>query len=77
MKNGRENRTNGNEEEGEKEKEALRPFSTKSKGTLNASPKFLGMLATTHAPCHFEQREESWFSSMANKLGSLPCRHIH
>jgi hypothetical protein len=43
MKNGRENRTNGNEEEGEKEKEALRKFSTKSKrGTHNASPKFLG-----------------------------------
>src|SRR6267143_3632019 len=30
MKNGRENRTNGNEKEGEKEKEALRKFSTKS-----------------------------------------------
>jgi hypothetical protein len=44
MKNGRENRTNGNEEEGEKEKEALRKFSTKSKrGTHNASPKFLGV----------------------------------
>jgi hypothetical protein len=42
MNNGRENRTNGNEEEGEKEKEALRGFSLKSKrGTLIASPKFL------------------------------------
>ena len=30
MNNGRENRTNGNEKEGEKEKEALRKFSTKS-----------------------------------------------
>jgi hypothetical protein len=40
MKNGRENRNNGNQEEGEKEKETLRTFSTKSKGTLNASPKF-------------------------------------
>jgi len=42
MNNGRENRTNGNEEEGEKEKEALRSLSTKSKrGTQIASPKFL------------------------------------
>jgi hypothetical protein len=42
MKNGRENRTNGNEEEGKKEKEALRKFSTKAKrGTHKASPKFL------------------------------------
>jgi hypothetical protein len=41
MNNGRENRTNGNEEEGEKEKEALRKFSTKSnRGTQIASPKF-------------------------------------
>ena len=41
MNNGRENRTNGNEEEGEKEKEALRKFSVKSnRGTQIASPKF-------------------------------------
>jgi len=41
MNNGRENRTNGNEEEGEKEKEALRTFGTKSnRGTQIASPKF-------------------------------------
>src|SRR5258708_34199335 len=41
MNNGRENRTNGNEEEGEKEKEALRKFSTKSnRGRKIASPKF-------------------------------------
>jgi hypothetical protein len=32
MKNGRENRTNGNEKEGKKEKEALRKISTKSEG---------------------------------------------
>jgi hypothetical protein len=32
MMNGRENRNNGNQEEGEEEKEALRRFSTKSKG---------------------------------------------
>jgi hypothetical protein len=48
MNNGRENRTNGNEEEGEKEKEALRKFSTKSnRGTQIASPKFFGGL---HSP---------------------------
>jgi hypothetical protein len=41
MNNGRENRTNGNQEEGEKEKEALRKVSTKSnRGTQIASPKF-------------------------------------
>jgi hypothetical protein len=41
MNNGRENRTNGNEKEGEKEKEALRKFGTKSnRGTQIASPKF-------------------------------------
>ena len=38
MKNGRENRTNGNEEKGEKEKEALRKFSTKSKGDAECVP---------------------------------------
>jgi hypothetical protein len=32
MKNGRENRNNGNQEKGKEEKEALRKFSTKSKG---------------------------------------------
>ena len=42
MKNGRENRNNGNQEKGKEEKEALRVSTTKSKGTLNASPKFLG-----------------------------------
>jgi hypothetical protein len=43
MKNGRENRNNGNQEKGKEEKEALRKFSTKSKrGTRKASPKFLG-----------------------------------
>jgi len=40
MKNGRENRNNGNQEKGKKEKETLSKFSTKSQGTLNASPKF-------------------------------------
>jgi hypothetical protein len=44
MNNGRENRTNGNEEKGEKEKEALRKFGTKSnRGTQIASPKFFGL----------------------------------
>jgi hypothetical protein len=42
MKNGRENRNNGNQEKGKEEKETLSKFSTKSQGTLNASPKFLG-----------------------------------
>ncbi|MGA2099485.1 MAG: hypothetical protein ABSG34_00220, partial [Candidatus Sulfotelmatobacter sp.] len=43
MKNGRENRNNGNQEKGKEEKEALSKFSTESKkGTLNASPKFFG-----------------------------------
>jgi hypothetical protein len=31
MKNGRENRNNGNQEKGKEEKEALRQFGTKSK----------------------------------------------
>jgi hypothetical protein len=38
MKNGRENRTNGNQKEGEKEKEALRKFSTKSEGDAECVP---------------------------------------
>jgi hypothetical protein len=39
MKNGRENRNNGNQEKGKKEKEALRKFGTKSKrGTLKSVP---------------------------------------
>jgi hypothetical protein len=38
MKNGRENRNNGNEKEGEKEKEALRQVSTKSKGDAECVP---------------------------------------
>jgi hypothetical protein len=38
MKNGRENRTNGNEKEGKKEKEALRQFSTKSQGDAKCVP---------------------------------------
>ncbi len=42
MKNGRENRTNGNEEKGEKEKEALRKQYEVRKGTQIASPKFFG-----------------------------------
>jgi hypothetical protein len=42
MKNGRENRTNGNEEKGEKEKEALRTQYEVRRGTQIASPKFLG-----------------------------------
>ena len=42
MKNGRENRNNGNQEEGEKEKETLRKISYEiDQGTRNASPKFL------------------------------------
>jgi len=41
MKNGRENRNNGNQEKGKEEKEALRKFGTKSKrGRSRASPKF-------------------------------------
>jgi hypothetical protein len=43
MKNGRENRTNGNEEKGKKEEKALRKSSAKAnRGTQNASPKFFG-----------------------------------
>ena len=44
MKNGRENRTNGNEEKGEKEKEALRKQYEVKWGTQIASPKFFGGL---------------------------------
>jgi hypothetical protein len=42
MTNGRENRTNGNEEKGEKEKEALREQYEVRRGTQIASPKFFG-----------------------------------
>jgi hypothetical protein len=38
MKNGRENRNNGNQEKGKKEKEALRKFGTKSKGDAQERP---------------------------------------
>jgi hypothetical protein len=41
MNNGRENRTNGNQEKGKEEKEALRRSVGSQKGTLKASPKFL------------------------------------
>src|ERR1700678_3803973 len=41
MKNGRENRTNGNEEKGKEEKEALRSQYEVKWGTPKASPKFL------------------------------------
>jgi hypothetical protein len=41
MNNGRENRTNGNQEKGKEEKEALRRSVESQKGTLKASPKFL------------------------------------
>ena len=44
MKNGRENRTNGNEEKGkEEDQKALSGFQCEAKqGTRDASPKFLG-----------------------------------
>jgi hypothetical protein len=42
MKNGRENRNNGNQEKGKEEKETLSSFELRQKGTQNASPKFLG-----------------------------------
>jgi hypothetical protein len=49
MKNGRENRTNGNEEKGEKEKEALTKLYEVKKGTQIASPKFfVGRPAADH-----------------------------
>ena len=49
MKNGRENRTNGNEKEGEKEKEALRKFSTKSDRGRKMRPlSFLGGFLRAH-----------------------------
>jgi hypothetical protein len=38
MKNGRENRNNGNQEKGKEEKKALRKFSTGKKGTLKSVP---------------------------------------
>jgi hypothetical protein len=51
MNNGRENRTNGNEKEGEKEKEALRKFSMKSnRGTQIASPKFFAAYIRRRGP---------------------------
>jgi hypothetical protein len=42
MNNGRENRTNGNQEKGKEEKEALRgQYEVEKRGTPKASPKFL------------------------------------
>jgi hypothetical protein len=41
MKNGRENRNNGNQEKGKEEKETLSKVSRSQKGTPKASPKFL------------------------------------
>jgi hypothetical protein len=38
MNNGRENRTNGNEEKGKEEKEALREVSTSQKGDAESVP---------------------------------------
>jgi hypothetical protein len=38
MKNGRENRNNGNQEKGKEEKEALRKFSTSKKGDAHERP---------------------------------------
>jgi hypothetical protein len=38
MNNGRENRNNGNQEKGKKEKEALRKFVRIKKGTLKSVP---------------------------------------
>jgi hypothetical protein len=38
MKNGRENRNNGNQEKGKEEKEALRKFVQSKKGTLKSVP---------------------------------------
>jgi hypothetical protein len=38
MKNGRENRNNGNQEKGKEEKEALRKFSTGKKGDAQERP---------------------------------------
>jgi hypothetical protein len=40
MKNGRENRNNGNQEKGKEEKETLASSVRSQQGTLNASPKF-------------------------------------
>jgi hypothetical protein len=40
MKNGRENRNNGNQEKGKEEKEALTSQQEKERGTPKASPKF-------------------------------------
>jgi hypothetical protein len=42
MKNGRENRNNGNQEKGKEEKETLVSSVRSQQGTLNASPKFFG-----------------------------------
>jgi hypothetical protein len=38
MKNGRENRNNGNQEEGEEEKETLSKIRTKSQGDAESVP---------------------------------------
>jgi hypothetical protein len=44
MKNGRENRTNGNQEKGKEEKETLSGQYDVKRGTLKASPKFFVLI---------------------------------
>jgi hypothetical protein len=51
MNNGRENRTNGNEEKGEKEKEALRKSVRSQTGDAKASPKLFCDLIVCVAHC--------------------------
>ena len=46
MKNGRENRNNGNQEKGKKEKETLSRLVRSQQGTRNASPKFFRVKET-------------------------------
>ena len=77
MKNGRENRNNGNQEKGKKEKETLASSVRSQQGTLNASPKFFwkgfGILQSSHPVMLSGERDRE-----ANSFGveaSLPNKH--
>jgi hypothetical protein len=77
MNNGRENRTNGNEKEGEKEKEALRKFSMKSnRGTQIASPKFFAAYIRRRcsAPTLPDRIATALFSGAPGKSGEARPR---
>jgi hypothetical protein len=66
MKNGRENRNNGNQEEGKKEKETLGNSVRSQKGTRNASPKFFWGQSFKVSILQRFKEKSGWSASMAD-----------